>query len=50
MVDVSLNNPAVATYVNAAARAEGSAGAVRDQAKRAQYEKSDPLGYAFVPF
>ena len=28
---------------------EDSAAAVRDRAKRAQYEKSDLLGYAFVP-
>ena len=31
------------------ARAEGSAVVVRDHAKRAHYENSDPLGYAFVP-
>ena len=46
---VLLNTPTHNTYVNAAARAEGSAAAVRDHAKRAQYENSDPLGYAFVP-
>ena len=40
---------AAATYVSAAACAEGSASAVRDQAKRAQYENYDPLGYALVP-
>lgn len=49
VVDVSVVHPAASTYVNAAARAEGSAAAVRDHAKRAQYENSDPLGYAFVP-
>ena len=40
---------AAATYVNAAAGAGGSAAAVRDHAKRAQYENSDLLGYAFGP-
>ena len=39
--DVSVVNPVAATYVYAAARAEGSAAAVRDHAKRAQYENSD---------
>ena len=48
VVDVSVVRPAAATYVNAAARAEVSGAAVRDQAKRAQYENFDPLGYAFV--
>ena len=49
VLDVSVVHPASSTYVNAVARAEGSAAALRDQAKRAQYENSDPLGYAFVP-
>ena len=49
MVDVSVVHPAAATYLNAAARAEDSAAAVRDHAKRAQYENSHLLGYAFVP-
>ena len=39
----------VATYVNAATRAERSSAAVRDHVKRSQYENLDPLGYAFVP-
>ena len=48
-ISFSVVYPAASTYVNAAARAEGSAAAVRDNAKRAQYENSDPSGYAFVP-
>ena len=40
--------PAAAAYVNAAAYAESTGSA--DQANRLQYEKSDPLGYAFVVF
>ena len=43
-------HPSAATYVNAAARVEGSAAAVKDQAKRVQYDHSDPLCYAFVSF
>ena len=34
VVDVSVVHPAASTYVNAAARAEGSAAAVRDHANR----------------
>ena len=49
VVGISVLLPTAATYVNAAARAEGSAAAVRHQAKHAQYEHSDSLGYAFVP-
>ena len=49
VVDGSLAHPAAATYVNAAACAESSKGAVRDQAKLAQYDNSDPVGYTFVP-
>ena len=41
-------HPAPATYVDAGACAEGSTAAVRDQAKRVEYENSDPLGYGFV--
>ena len=41
--------PAAATYVDAAARAEGSAATVRDQAKHKQNKNSDPLGNASVP-
>ena len=46
--DTPCNECVCNTYVNAAARAEGSASAVRDHAKHAQYEKSYPLGYAFA--
>ena len=46
LVDVSVVHPAASTYVIAAARAEGSAAAVRDHAKRnmriQQYENIDP--------
>ena len=49
VVDVSVVHPAAATQVNVAARADGSAAAVRDHAKRAQYENSDPLRCACVP-
>ena len=48
VVDVSVVHPAASTYVNAAARAGGSAAAVRDHAS-AKYENSDSLGFAFVP-
>ena len=41
-------HPAAVTYVNTDARAEDSSAAVRDHAKRAQYENSDLLGYVFV--
>ena len=43
-------HPAVGTYVNAAAYAEGNAVASRDQSKDVQYDNSEPLGYAFVLF
>ena len=49
VVDVLVAHPTAATYVNKAACTEGSAAAVRDLAKLAQYESSDPVGYAFVP-
>ena len=46
LVNVSVVHPAAATCVNASARAEGSAAAVRDHAKRnmriQQYENIDP--------
>ena len=42
-------HPDAAMYVNTAACAEGSAAALRDQAKRAQHEYFDVLDYAFVP-
>ena len=48
VVDVSVVHPAASTYMHAA-RVEGGAAAMRDQAKRAQYESGDPNGYAFVP-
>ena len=48
VIDVLVVHPAAATYVNAAASAEGSAAAVRAQAKCVQYENSDPLDSAFV--
>ena len=48
VVDVSVLHPAAVTCVNAAASAEGSAAAVRDQAKRAHHENSGSLGYGFA--
>ena len=41
-------HPAAVTCVNAAAGAEGSAAAVRDQAKCTHHENSGPLGYGFA--
>ena len=48
VVNVSVVHPTAATYVNAAACTEGSAAAIREQAKRVRCESSDTLGYAFV--
>ena len=48
VVHFSVVHPAAAIHVHAAARAEGSAAAVRDQAKRAQCKNSDSSGHAFV--
>ena len=47
VVDVSVVHPAASTYFYACAHAEGSAAAVRDQAKHVQYDYLDSLGYAF---
>jgi Reverse transcriptase (RNA-dependent DNA polymerase) len=49
IVDVSVIHPCASAYVVAASRKEGSAAEVRDQQKRAKYERTDPHGYAFVP-
>ena len=49
VVDISVVHPAAATYGNAAICTEGSAAAVRYHTKSAQYENSDPFGYAYVP-
>ena len=40
---------AAATFVNAAASAEGSAAAVRDNAEHVQYANSDLSHYVFIP-
>ena len=48
VMNVSEVRPAAAIHVNAGPPAKGSAVAVRDQAKSAQYENSDPLSYTFV--
>jgi hypothetical protein len=48
VADVTVVHPCAPTYVHAA-RVEGGAAAVRDQAKRARYQTADPNGYAFVP-
>jgi hypothetical protein len=50
VTDISVIHPAARTYVRAAAATAGSAAAVRDQQKRARYDRGgDTGGYAFVP-